>query len=513
MIKNQLKAGAVLSYLTLGLNLLIPLAYTPFLLRLIGQSEYGLYNLSASIVNYLALMNFGFGSAYMRYYSKFRVEGNREKIASLNGMFLIIFCAIGVVAILAGSVIAINSDTILGAKFTGQELSTSKILIFILVVNLAVTFPNIVFNTYVTANERFVFLNILKLIQIIVTPIFVLPVLYMGFRSVGLAITTLGINIAIELATAIYADNKLNIKFHFRNFDFKLMKEMTLFSTFVFINMVSSQISWNVDKLILGRFHGTISVAVYALAAQINSQYLSIGTTISHLFVPRVHRLVAEDDSSVNLNELFIKIGRIQFMVLSLISIGFVFLGKVFILAWAGVEYADSYVIILLLILPATLPLTQNIGIEIQRAKNMHSFSTWVYLFFAIVNLLISIPLAKKFEGIGSAIGTSIALILGNLLVMNWYYHKRVGLNIIYYWKQIIKIFPGLFIPITFLVVVTNSLDISILVNFFLVAVTYLIIFVVSIWCFGMNQFEKELFSKPINQIVGRFNKTNQIKL
>ena len=75
---NQLKAGAALSYLSMLLGYIISILYTPLMLRLLGQSEYGLYNLVASTVSYLGLFSFGFGSAYMRYYSFYKVSNDKE---------------------------------------------------------------------------------------------------------------------------------------------------------------------------------------------------------------------------------------------------------------------------------------------------------------------------------------------------------------------------------------------------------------------------------------------------
>src|SRR5690554_4586976 len=95
---NQLKAGAILTYISMGLGFLISLIYTPLMLRLLGQSEYGLYNLAASVIAYLGVLNFGFGSTYIRYYSRFKVKNDEEGISKLNGMFLIIFLVITVIA-------------------------------------------------------------------------------------------------------------------------------------------------------------------------------------------------------------------------------------------------------------------------------------------------------------------------------------------------------------------------------------------------------------------------------
>lgn len=278
---------------------------------------------------------------------------------------------------------------------------------------------------------------------------------------------------------------------------------MTVFSSYIFINLLIDQINWNVDKFILGRFHGTVSVAVYGLAAQLNSYYLSISTAISSVFVPRVHKLVANDNNN-ELTLLFTRIGRIQFIMLSLIASGLIFFGRSFINMWAGKEYDGAYPIVLWLIIPVTIPLIQNIGIEIQRAKNLHQFRSWVYFFIALGNLGLTIPLAKAYGGVGAAIGTAVSLIIGNGFLMNWYNHVKVGLNMKFFWKQILNFIPALIAPIIFGILIKNFFILNNFFNFLGLGIIYVIIFCVSMWLFGMNQYEKDLLGKPISKL---FNK------
>ncbi len=56
---NQLKAGAALNYVVILLNTLVGLLYTPYMLRMMGQSEYGLYSLVASVIAYLTILDLG----------------------------------------------------------------------------------------------------------------------------------------------------------------------------------------------------------------------------------------------------------------------------------------------------------------------------------------------------------------------------------------------------------------------------------------------------------------------
>lgn len=504
---NQLKAGAIMSYLLIGLGSLISIVYTPIMLRLLGQSEYGLYNLVSSVVSYLGLLSFGFGSAYIKYYSGYKANNENENIAKLNGMFMTIFSVMGVISVLAGIVLVFNTENIFGSQLTIKELSTAKILMMVMVVNIAISFPAIVFNSYVTANEKFIFQRTLQIVKIVTSPFLILPVLIMGYASVGMAIVTTILNFTIEFVNAYYCYKKININFAFKKFDSALMREIFIFSSFIFMNLVVNQINWNVDRFIVGRFRGTIAVATYSLAAQLNTYYLSFSTALSGVFIPRVNAMVSSTNDNKELSLLFAKLGRLQFILLSLIISGLIFFGMGFIKLWAGDDYHESYGIALMLIVPVTLPLLQNLGIEIQRAKNMHKFRSWVYLFIAIGNIFISIPLVKLYGGIGAAAGTAIALVIGNVFVMNWYYHKKVGLDIKLFVSELIKIFPALIIPSTvgmLMFLYMNLNDIKFLALGILV---YSIVFGISMWYFGINKYERELVTVPYNRIKNKFKR------
>jgi len=504
---NQLKAGVILSYSSMILGYIIAIVYTPIMLRLLGQSEYGLYNLVSSVVSYLGLLSFGFGSAYVRFYSRYKVEDSQREIAKLNGMFLIIFSVIGVIAVFAGSVLVANTERIFGAKLLPEEMKTAKTLMIIMVFNIALSFPASVFNSYITANEKFVFQKLLQMIKVVANPFLVLPVLLLGYGSIGMVIVTTVLTILIDISNMIFCLKKLDMRFSFKEFDYVLMKEMTIFSSFLFMEMIIDQINWNVDKFLLGRFRGTIAVATYGLASQLNAYYMSLSTAISSVFIPRVNRMVATDDDNEHLTKLFTRVGRVQFIILSLICSGLILFGKPFIAMWAGNDYVDSYPIALLLIVPVTIPLIQNLGIEIQKAKNMHQFRSLVYFFISLANLVISIPLTYHYGGLGSALGTAISFLIGNGLIMNLYYHYRVGLDMKDFWLEIMKFTPSLVVSILVGIALQAMINICSISGFLLAGSLYTIIFIGSMWLLGMNQYEKELFEGLVKSVVLRLRR------
>lgn len=491
----------MLSYASEIIKILTGVVYTPVMLRLLGQSEYGLYQLVYSVVSYLSLLSLGFAASYMRFYSRSKAENDEEGIAKLNGMFMLIFSVISVICLACGAVMLLNIRSIFSSGLTDSEYKTAEVLLGLMIINLAMTFPNSVFNCSVTAHEKFFFQKLLILLHAFFNPFLTLPLLIMGFGSIGMVSVTTFLTFAMLVSNIFFCFKKLHIKFKFRGLKFSLLKEMWIFTFFIFLNQIIDQINWSVDKFLLGRMAGTTAVAIYGLGGQINTMYVQFSTSVSNVFVPKVNRIVATTNDNGRLTDLFIKIGRIQFMILGLVLSGFIFLGIPFMRFWGGEGYEESYYVTLLLIAPCTVPLIQNLGIEIQRAKNMHKTRSIVYFGIAVGNILLSIPLIKLFGPSGAAAGTAAALIAGNIIFMNWYYHKRIGLDIPRFWKSIFSFVPSLLAPVAVGTAIMIFVPINNIFTLVLLGLGYTAVFSVSVYFLGMNPEEKELVTSPFKKL------------
>ncbi len=498
---NQLKAGVILSYITQLIHILTGLIYTPVMLRLLGQSEYGLYQLVQSVVAYLSLLSLGFGASYMRFYSRYKAKDDSENIAKLNGMFMLIFLVIALICLLCGGVMTVRADLVFGSGLTATELDRARVLMALMVFNMALSFVNSVFTSNITAHERFLFQRFVELLKALFNPFLTLPLLIMGYGSVGMVVISTVLTVFVFVMNTSYCSRKLKIKFKFKDLDLGLLKEMWVFTFFIFINMIVDQLNWSIDKFLLGRMIGTTAVAVYGVAGQLNALYLTLASSISAVFIPRVNMIVARNDDSKELTDIFTRVGRIQFIVLALIVSGYILFGREFIAVWAGDGYEASYQIGIFLMLPVTIPLIQNLGIEIQRAKNMHKARSVVYLFIAISNIFVSIPCIKAGGASGAAIGTAISLLVGNGLFMNIYYHKRIELDIVYFWKQIARFTPAIAVSAALGVVVKYILPINSIIFLGISIILYCIIYALSMWFMGMNESERILISVPIKAI------------
>ena len=213
---SQRKAGVILSYVAQGIHILSSLLNTPIMLRLLGQSEYGLYQLVQSVVAYLGVLSFGFSSSYIRFYSRFKAKDNQEEIARLNGMFMSIFLAISCVCILCGTVMIFNIENVFSTGLTASEYTTARILMALMVLNLALTFPNSVFDSYTTAHEQFLYQKVIVILQYVLNPFITLPLLLMGHGSVAMVLVTTALTFSKLLLNMTYCLKKLNMRFIFR---------------------------------------------------------------------------------------------------------------------------------------------------------------------------------------------------------------------------------------------------------------------------------------------------------
>lgn len=298
-----------------------------------------------------------------------------------------------------------------------------------------------------------------------------------------------------------YALVKIKAPFSFTGFDFCLVKEVGVFSFFLFLNSIIDQLNWNIDKYILGRVVGAAAIAIYSVGAQINNIYIQITDMLATVLAPRVNELVASKQNPMpDLNRLFVKVGRWQAYIVMAVLAGFTIYGREFIFLWAGPGYSEAYYVTLFLIVPVSIPLCQTLGVDIQRAFNKHQYRSVIYAFIAIGNVLISFPLASCFGAVGTAMGTGISLVIGNGIIMNIIYKKVIGLDIRRFWVSILSLIPSIIIPIFVGVIIKRLFQIESIFTLIIEVGVFLSVYLICLYAMVMNDDEKIIVKSIVNR-------------
>lgn len=497
-MKDQLKIGIVLNYITIGLNALVAILYTPYMLRMMGQGEYGLYSLVSSIIAYLTILDFGFGNAIIRYTAKMRAESKTEEQYRMFGMFLWMYVIIGFFALLLGIGLYYNLDRFFDSTLTIEELSRARIMVLMLIFNLAVTFPLSVFGAVIQAYEHFNIAKATHIVRIVVTTLVMIVLLYFGYKAVAMVVIQTIMNVSILLFNAYYAFKFLKIKVIFGKVDMSFFKEVAYYSFWIFLMAIVDNLFWNTGQFVLGAIIGTVAVAVYAVAIQLHSMQEQFSTAMSSLFLPRITALVSsEKDDKKELSDLFIKVGRLQFIILSFVLVAFVVYGEQFVRLWAGESYHDAYYITVLFFAATTIPLCQNLGIIILQARNQMKFRALCYCFTSVLCVILQLVLVHICGGIGCAIALAVAILVGHIIVMNYYYYKNQGLDIRRFWRDILKmsIFPSI-IGVLIYVIKNSFVFGGNWLSLIIEAVLFSLIYFSLAYFFQFNESEKKLSKK-----------------
>lgn len=490
---NQRKLGISLSYLNIALQVIIGFLYVPILLHFIGKSEYGLYQLMGSLIAYFSIMDFGLSAAVIRFYAKYRALKDRIGMENILAISVRGYGAVTILALAIGFICYWFLDVIFAGSMTVSEVSEAKQIFLLLLLNIVITLSTMVFRSVINAHEQFFFLKGMETIQLVLQPVLVVLVLQRHPSAFSVAAVQTVLNLVLSGARVYYCFHDLHVKIHFHYWNHELFSEFKKLALSVFAVTLVDQVFWKTNQIILGIISGTTAVAVYSIASLIYMNYMALSTAISGVYLPHVTEMVAKKEPFGRLSELFIQIGRWQYYLLALVATGFIIFGKQFISLWAGPGFEDSYIITLLIILPFTVDLIQNIGLAILQAMNRYDFRARIYSLTGILNLILAIPLGIHFGGIGCAVATGISMLVGNGFIMNWYYAKEIHLAIASFWKQIGRIS----LVTVICLVIGYAANTYLWSNggmgpFVLKGSGYTILYMVMIYNFAMNQSERE---------------------
>jgi O-antigen/teichoic acid export membrane protein len=494
---NPRKAGAMMSYAYTGAQIVVNLIYVPLLLGGIGQAEYGLYQLIGSIIAYLNVINTTLSAGVTRYYCKYYALDDKEGMSNTLGIAKRIYRWTGVAIAAAGVVFAIVMRLVYAQAFTPWEIDESTTMIAILVLNLIVTMNNTISIAVINAHEEFVFLKATMLATVVLQPFVVVLAMKWFPYALTVSIVQLVLNTVCRTVQHEYARRRLGMDTTLRFLDKKLERGLLHFSGGIVVGAVADQIFWKTDQLILGYLYGTGSVAVYAVGMQIVMAYMPIGAAVASVFMPRISDLYHKEKNLRAISDMFIAVGRIALYPLLLVLTGFVIFGQDFVRLWAGQDYGDAFWIALIVMVPFTIDIAQNIGLTILQVMDKYGFRAKMYLLAAILNIGLTVVLAQRFGGIGAATSSGIAMFVSSGIILNWYYATKIGLDILGYWKSVLRLAGPLVAVMAAFLVVQHTFGITFPSWSSLVVgiVLYSVLYALSAYAFSADSYERSLLS------------------
>ncbi|MEY8481192.1 oligosaccharide flippase family protein [Lachnospiraceae bacterium 48-21] len=429
-------SAALLSYLLTILHIIVNLIYSPLLIHYIGDSEYGLYQLAASFFSYIAIFESSVSVGVLRFYCNAKAKKDEDAVENVLAVARYIYNILSLIVLAAGSMLVVVFYYFYRSSFSHTELVEGCFMLAALLVNLLIILRNAIYLAAISGNERFVFLRVTAICIQIGQPVLCYLVIVRHPYALAVVLTQLLFNMVQVLVRFIYAKRRLRVKAVRHGNGKKLSGSILAFAGSMLLGDIANQIFWKTDQVIIGKMYNTAMVAIYSVGSQIYSNYMQVGTSVNSIFYPKLSRLYQEPDYMVKLSDFFIKAGRVVYYVLFLMLSGFAVFGREFIGYWVGENYAAAYEVALIIMIPFSIDLVQNVGLTILQVLNRYHFRAKIYFVGAVLNIFTTIIFMKWIGMNGAALSTGISMLLTSGVILNIYY-DRMGLDIPKFWKNI----------------------------------------------------------------------------
>lgn len=490
MAQSAIKKGAIISYISIFLNIIISLVYTPWMIHKIGISDYGLYSLVGAFLSYF-LLDFGLSGAITRFIAKYRAEGNEEKVANMLGLTAKVYLAFDTIIFIVLFVIYFFISNIFGG-LTPEEIERLKVLYCISGVFSILSFLFKPVGGAMMAYEFFVENKLLNMVVRVGTVIFIVIVLLLNGNVYHLVFITGFVGFATAVTKYIIFVHKSKIKIRWSYFEKSELAALFSFSIWVLVVQLSQMFRLSLVPTILGIFSNTAEISVFSVGRNLEGFVYTISAALNGLFLPTVSRMVQSGDRKGIMN-LMVRVGRIQLFIVLLIFSGFCIFGNAFLKLWVGEAFHDSYFVFILLVFVNIISLTLQIGMDLVYAENKIKQTALRVFFSSLIGLLFSVFLAPRYGAIGCAAATGGALVLTQILYI-LYFNNKMDLDMKFFFKNChIKIMP-LLLAYAMLAYFTSYY--LIINNWFALIVSiavYILGYLLVVWFVLLSQDEKDL--------------------
>jgi O-antigen/teichoic acid export membrane protein len=502
MKNDSIKAGVLISYVSILVNIGISLLYTPWMINEIGQSNYGIYSLIVSFISYF-LLDLGLGSAISRFIAKYRAENDESQIKEMISVAYTVFMCLSVaISLILVILYFFLSDVFV--KLTASELLVLKEAYLIAGLFSVLNFVLKPVDGIMMASEYFVRLKTLDMLQRLGTVTLIGLVLFCGGGLYELVFINGIVALCVSLVKWRYTVRHSHIYVRIGYFNKTMARSLFSFSSWMLVIGIAQRLRLSLLPSVLGVLSGSVEIALFAAAMNLEGLVYNFANALNGLFMPKVSRMATKNKDRTEITKLMIKVGRYQLFIIGFIIMIFGGLGNFFINLWLGESFHKTYYVAMLLILPNIVSMTQQIATTLSYVENEVRYNSVISISCSILSFVVAILLSSKYGAIGCGMAVCLSSVV-SLVMLNLFYKNILLLDIKQFFKNCHgKILPVI-APIFFgLVYTAQSIGILSWISLFLWAGVFTIVYFSAVYILLFNSEEKAMIKIIINKFYNK---------
>ncbi len=463
---------------------------TPFCVHSLGDTSYGLWNLVASCIGYMALLDFGIQTAMNRYFAKYKGLQDINGVNDVYSNSLVLYFFIGTLAFVIGTIIALNIDKIF--QIDSKDVVVVWNIMILMTIYTACEFPFNVFGALIVSHQRFDVLNATQIVALCVQAILIWLIFKFDVSLWFFALAIVASGLLRYLLQYVFIHRYIpDLRFKISLVSKKTVMQLLTFSGITFIISIATYLIYKTDNIVIGIYLSPQAITIYSIGFMLSDYITGIVTKMCNTLTP----VFSEYDAREQLNES-ISLLMVSSRFSTLIGvpsglIAFVF-GDEFISLWMGKGYHNAYIITVILMLSRMVGYPTTPMYSMLYGIGKHYLILYTTLVEAFFNIVLSLILVHFYGIIGVAIGTCIPMMAARI-IFPIIVAKKIDFNF-YDW-----LIEGVFRPgvccliFYFLILFIDRLIISITWNAFILQILLAsIIYVLIMWLLGLRKSERK---------------------
>lgn len=427
----------MVSYLNTGLNMVSGLFLSSFLLRMLGDTDYGIYKTIASFANYLILLEFGTGTVMTRNIAMCRGRNASEEEIQRNITTIWTFaCLLGLLIMAVAVVFYLNIGNIYAATLDAAQIAQAKGIFLYVLVQLLGSFFTQTLNGIVLAQEHYMYSSVLAILRTVLRTGLLVGLLLFWKSSIIIAQVDAGITLLLLAISVIYLYKNFRIVPKLGRMDRTILKIAAPLSIALFLQTIVNQANNNVDQFLIGIMLSPESVALYSVGMYVFSIFSSLTTIPISMYAPTVAKEVQQEVPMKKLQETMVPPCRLTAIIGGLIYFGFIAMGKPFVELVYGPEYTDAWIIAIVVMTPMYINMINGVLVNLLDALNKRMIRSVALICTTVANVLLTVVWLKWWGVIGAALATALCTFLGQVLFMNIYYSKKLSIGVMYLFRE-----------------------------------------------------------------------------
>jgi O-antigen/teichoic acid export membrane protein len=426
--KRQILKNVGSSWSALGINVIVGIFLSPFILHRLGDAAFGIWVLIFSVTGYYGLFDLGIRSSIIRYVSKYTATGDREKLTQFINTALFTYTGIGVVSMALTAVLSSSVEHIF--KIPPEMHAQARLLLLMVGVSVSLGFPLGVFGGMLEGLQRFYILNWTSIGATLVRAALIVYFLDRGYGLLTVALLTVGLPILSSILRGVIVFRLCPVPLGLKHVDRASFHHMANYGGTTFLVLVASRLRFRTDELVLGTMMSTVAVTWFNIGARIVDYAQEFVSSLAQVFVP----MSSHSEATGNLDrvrKIYIAGNRVcAFLILPITAILILF-GKHIIRIWVGARYVPhSYPVLVVMVIPFALMLSQAASTRVLFGLGKHQTMAMITVIEGVANLILSIALVPSLGIVGDALGTAIPLGFTCIVFLPRHMKKQIGVPV-----------------------------------------------------------------------------------